>query len=67
MVSVIQPNPRQQARDAAGLRHTCAACGGPETARDQLVVASDGFRVHTSHVTDPDSGYYCEPFAEVSP
>ncbi len=58
----IRPNPQQEARDRAGLRGTCAACGRQETARDPLVLAGDGYRVHVSHVLDERDGYYGVPF-----
>ena len=58
----IRPNPRQETRDRAGLRDSCAACGHAGTARDPLVLDGDGYRVHVSHALDPDSGYYGVPF-----
>jgi hypothetical protein len=66
------PDPRlndtQRQRDAdPRLRNACAACGNPGTAEDPLVVHPDGFRVHESHVTDPDSGLYVPPAGEDPP
>lgn len=48
----------QQARDHAGQRNFCAACGHDGTAADPLVKTLDGFRAHRSHTTDPRSGLY---------
>jgi hypothetical protein len=68
-----QPDPRlndtQRERDAdPRLRNACAACGNLGSAEDPLAVHPDGFRVHESHITDPDSGLYVpdddEPFPE---
>jgi hypothetical protein len=61
---MITPNDAQQIRDACGLGSSCAACGHPETGRDPLVLACDGYRVHVSHMIDPASGYYGEPFTD---
>jgi hypothetical protein len=56
------PDPRlndvQRERDLSGQRNVCAADGRPGTADDPLLVAPDGFRVHRSDTTDPESGYY---------
>lgn len=38
----------------------CAACGRLFTPDDLPVKAADGHRIHTSHTTDPMSGYYGE-------
>lgn len=59
----IRPNPQQEARDRAGLRDSCAACGRAGTAPDPLVLAGDGYRVHVSHVLDEHDGYFGVPFA----
>lgn len=61
---MITPNTAQQIRDERGLGSSCAACGHPATGRDPLALASDGYRVHVSHMTDPASGYYGEPFTD---
>lgn len=61
---MITPNEAQQIRDDSGLGTSCAACGHPGTARNPLVLAADGYRVHVSHVLDPASGYYGEPFTD---
>ena len=63
----IAPNDAQQIRDACDLARHCAACGHPEAPRNPLVLAEDGYRVHVSHVLDPDDGYYGEAFAECRP
>src|ERR1035438_9930138 len=56
------PDPRlndaQRQRDAKGWQNLCAACGMPGDVANPLVIAPDGFRVHTSETTDPKSGYY---------
>lgn len=49
-----------------GLR-SCSACGQPETPRNPLVLAADGYRIHVAHIFDPDSGYYGAAFAECRP
>jgi hypothetical protein len=49
---------QQVQRDIEGKRNDCAACGNPGTPGDPLVIAPDGFRVHTSHTADPADGYY---------
>jgi hypothetical protein len=64
-----RPDPRlndtQRERDAdPRLRNACAGCGHPGTPGDPLVVHPDGYRVHESHVTDPDSGLYVPPDPE---
>lgn len=59
---MITPNPAQQIRDRCDLRSCCAACGHRESDRNPLVLAADGYRVHVSHLADPASGYYGEPF-----
>jgi hypothetical protein len=51
-------NKQQVQRDIEGKRGECAACGNPFTPGDPMVIAPDGFRVHTSETTDPASGYY---------
>jgi hypothetical protein len=51
-------NAAQQRRDHNGQRDICAACGHNGTSRDPLVKATDGYRVHRSHTTDPRNGYY---------
>lgn len=38
-------------------RGICVACGHPATPQDRLVVVN-GQHIHTSHTTDPTSGYY---------
>lgn len=48
----------QQRRDHAGLRESCAACGVEGTTRNPLVLDDEGYRVHRSHITDPESGLY---------
>lgn len=48
----------QQRRDHNGQRNTCTACGHDGTTRDPLVKNLDGHRIHTSHTTDPRSGFY---------
>lgn len=48
---------RQRQRDADGRSGICAACGRFATADDPLLVAG-GVRVHTSHTTDPGSGFH---------
>lgn len=48
---------RQRERDASGQGHLCAACSQSETPADPLTVR-EGFRVHSSHTTDPGTGYY---------
>ena len=63
-MSPIAPNPAQEIRDSCHLRSCCAACGHRETARDPLILAGDGYRVHVSHLLDPASGYYGMPFAQ---
>jgi hypothetical protein len=50
-------NDGQRERDANGHGHLCAACGWPGTQDDPLVVA-EGWRVHRSHTTDPQDGFY---------
>ncbi|HEX5495244.1 MAG TPA: hypothetical protein VFX70_11790 [Mycobacteriales bacterium] len=47
----------QRERDRSGRRDICAACGRPATTADRLRLV-DGGRIHTSHLTDPRSGYY---------
>lgn len=42
---------------ADGTPTACAACGHPFTP-DDLPVTIDGHRIHTTHTTDPASGYY---------
>ena len=59
----IALNRQQEERDQCGQRDICAACGQVASGRDPLVIAFDGYRVHLSHVLDPASGYYGEPFA----
>ena len=50
-------NDTQLIRDAnPNLDGICAACGRPATDHDPLVI-SDGYRIHTSHTTDPRSGF----------
>ena len=55
------PDPRlndeQRERDGRGQRNICAACGHPGTADNPLVI-SDGYRVHETHKTDPESGLH---------
>ena len=51
-------NDAQRQRDAKGWQNICAACGMPGDVGNPLVIAPDGFRVHTSETTDPTSGYY---------
>jgi hypothetical protein len=51
-------NTAQQRRDHKGQRDVCATCGQDATGRDPLVNATDGYRVHRSHTTDPRNGYY---------
>lgn len=48
----------QQKRDFKGHRYVCAACGHAPTALNPLVLSSTGSRIHKSHVTDPNSGFY---------
>ena len=48
----------QQERDHKGLRNICAACGHAPTALNKLVKTTTGSRVHKSHITDPNSGFY---------
>ena len=36
----------------------CQACGHSTTKADPAVKTRDGFRVHRSHTTDPNSGLY---------
>jgi hypothetical protein len=36
----------------------CQACGHPTTKDDPAVKTRDGYRVHKSHTTDPNSGLY---------
>jgi hypothetical protein len=50
-------NSRQFERDHNGQRNICAACGHDGTNADPLVL-DDGYRVHTSHTTDVNSGLY---------
>lgn len=47
----------QRDRDRSGQRDICSACGRPVTGEDPLRLV-DGSRIHTSHTTDPRSGYY---------
>jgi hypothetical protein len=61
---MIVPNEAQKVRDTCGLATYCAACGHPETARNPLVLAGDGYRVHVAHVITPGDGYYGVPFAD---
>jgi hypothetical protein len=49
---------QQQQRDHCGLRNCCAGCGQEGTQRDPLALDDEGYRVHTSHFTDPKSGLY---------
>lgn len=49
---------RQQQRDHNGQRNNCAGCGHDGTTADPLVKDNEGFRVHQSHTTDPNSGLY---------
>ena len=51
-------NDAQRERDAKGWENLCATCGRPGDVANPLVIAGDGFRVHTSETTDPASGYY---------
>ena len=51
-------NDAQRERDAKGWENLCATCGRPGDVANPLVIAGDGFRVHTSETTDPRSGYY---------
>lgn len=52
-------NDSQRERDQdPRLRNACAACGHDGTSEDPLVVTTDGSRVHRSHTTNPDSGFY---------
>ena len=55
------PDPRlndeQRERDGRGQRNICAACGHPGSAGNPLVI-SDGYRVHETHKTDPQSGLH---------
>jgi hypothetical protein len=61
----IRPNDAQRIRDGCHLRRFCAACGHPETRRDPLVLAADGYRVHLySHILTRGDGYYGVPFAK---
>jgi hypothetical protein len=64
---VITPCEAQQVRDASNLARCCAACGHPESPRNPLVLAQGGYRVHVSHIFDPDSGLYGAAFAECRP
>ena len=61
---MITPNAAQRIRDDRGLGASCAACGHPETARNPLVLAADGYRVHVSHVTTFGDSYYGVPFTD---
>jgi hypothetical protein len=45
-------------RDHNGQRNICAACGHNGSKANPLVVDEDGSRIHTSHTTDQNSGYY---------
>ncbi|MGY5009896.1 hypothetical protein ACWCY6_17705 [Streptomyces sp. 900105755] len=45
----------QQKRDNSGQRDICAADGRPGTEEDPPMKANDGFRVHLSDTTDPNS------------
>lgn len=63
----ITPNDAQQVRDACDLGRYCASCGHPADGRNPLVLTEDGYRVHVSHVLDPDSGHYGKAFAECRP
>lgn len=49
-------NDAQAERDRRGIT-ACAACGHEPTAADPLLVI-DGYRIHQSHTTDPQSGFY---------
>ncbi|MFJ9633769.1 hypothetical protein ACIRU8_39355 [Streptomyces sp. NPDC101175] len=51
-------NATQRKRDSSGQRNICAACGHPGTGEDPLVITTDGFRVHLSDTTNPNSGFY---------
>lgn len=48
----------QQKRDHNGQRNVCAADGHEFTADDPGVLTNDGWRVHRSDTTDPNSGFY---------
>lgn len=65
-MSVFQLSERQQARDTAGLRDHCCACGHLPADGDPLVISGDGSRIHLSHFLDESSGFYGTPFAEAS-
>jgi hypothetical protein len=51
-------NASQRERDRRGLHNICAACGHAERWSDPLTLTDDGYRICTSHVLDPDSGFY---------
>lgn len=51
-------NARQQARDHNGQRDICAADGHEFTDGNPGVLTTDGWRVHQSDVTDPNSAFF---------
>jgi len=48
----------QRIRDRSGKKNTCAACGYVATALNKLILSKSGLRIHQSHTTDPNSGFY---------
>ncbi len=65
-MNAIQPNAAQRIRDERGLGSSCAACGHPQSPRNRLVLAADGYRVHVSHIITPGDGYYGAVFTDES-
>ena len=51
-------NGQQFERDHNGQRNICAACGHEGTDANRLRLDDEGYRVHTSHLVDVNSGLH---------